>query len=179
MVTSEEYEKYAEFYNKKSLKRSAVILILHIVLTALVLFVSSQPYPILFFIGLVLLIAYLSVEENNVQIGAQTAGTIQSNDNLPKALAIMCFFSWATIIEITIFGVYSSKLIGVYAALSLWGFVGVFSQLPFYTYFTTKRMNIFRFLIWWFRAGVLWYLCLSIYAFAVAEWSVNITNPFS
>ncbi|WP_218355428.1 hypothetical protein [Alteromonas lipotrueiana] len=178
MVTDEEYAKYLEYYNRKSLFESALIFAIFSVTALLVLVVDSEFYQLAFYVSLVLLIAYMSVEEKPEYLITSNDEKNVESRHLQKAFAIMTFFLWSSALESMMFGVNSSKLIGVYSLLTGVSFMSVMAQLPFFLYFRTNSVKVYYTAIWLFRLGGLTLTVFGIYVLVNGAWNVNISLPF-
>ena len=178
MVTDEEYARYLEYYNRKSLIESALIFGVFSLTALLILLVDRDFYQVAFYASLVLLIAYMTVDDKPQYLVTGGDETNAESRHLQKAFAIMTFFLWSGALESIVFGVNSSKLIGVYSLLAGVSFMSVLAQLPFLLYFRTNSLKVYYTVIWIFRIGGLAFTVFGIYALVNGAWSANISLPF-
>jgi hypothetical protein len=173
-----EYQKFRDFYNVKSISHSLFILFFHILTAIFALSGDYFSYSVAFFINLTVIVAYLVADTDGISFVGLEEKNSNSNRYLAKAFASMCFFTWAVVLESFIFGFYTSKIFCLYGIIAGWGFVGVFSQLPFYIQYKTKSLLVYFALIWIFRLGLLFYVLIAISAIIFGEWILNVMTPF-
>lgn len=169
----------ADFYNNKSLKHSAFIIIYYIGISVFTLTSLENSYSIAFYLNLIFLLVYTNAVQAEIYYSAPSLKKEKKSKVLETSVVHFCFFTWALIFEVVIFGLNSSKLISFYSFLGGMSFVGVFVQLPFHVLAKTKNMFTYYSLIWLVRLGILAYLVAFISMLIFGDWAINVKSPFT
>lgn len=169
----------ADFYNNKSLKHTVFIIIYCIGISAITLTSLENGYSIAFYLNLICVLVYTYAEQGEINYSAPSLKKEKKSKALETLFVYFCFFTWALIFEVIIFGLNSSKLISIYAFLGGMSFVGVFVQLPFHILAKTKNILMYYSLIWLVRIGILAYLIAFMSILIFGDWAINVKSPFA